>query len=125
MVFEKGNKVAEKHNVFGLDLNPLAEWPEDKRLVATEIAEELSVPELVEEHERQRVARGLVILQVLERYVAKQVKDGIPLDECPILLRWPAFQNSVMRGLKQVRSRQDGKTPPKNVTEELTVTDGD
>ena len=110
----KGGKQV-KHGVDSLQAAPLSEWPEDKRLVATEIAEELRIPELVEEHERQRVARGLVILQTLEAYIAEQVKAGMPLDEMAILKRWPAFQNATMRGLKQVRSRMDGKPDPKGL----------
>lgn len=95
----------KKHGVDSLNSNPLALWPEDERLVAVKIAEELKTPELVAEHERHRVARGIVILQTLEAYIAEQVKDGIPLNECPILLRWPGFQNTTIRGLNQVMSR--------------------
>ena len=44
-------------------------WLEDHWLMAVEIADELKTPELVEKHERQMIARGLVLLDILEAYM--------------------------------------------------------
>ncbi len=41
--------------------------------MVVEIAEELKTPELVEEHERQRVARGPVLQDILEAYMRGEV----------------------------------------------------
>ncbi len=103
----KGNKT---HGVYSMRDAPLAEWPEAKQLLVTEVADELKVPELLDEHERCRVAMGLVILQTLESYVAKEVAAGVPLEELKVLHRWPQFQNATLRGLKQVRARLDNSS---------------
>ena len=108
----------QTHGVFSLDANPLSEWPADKRDMALQIADGIQDPEVLDEWERRRVARGLVILEVLEAYIEKCAADGNELEDMTILTRWPAFQNSAMRAIKQVRSRQ-GKAEPKNVTEAL------
>jgi len=102
----------ETHGVYKRALNPIENWPESEQLLVTEVANELQTPALIEEHLRYRVAQGLVILQVLEAYLAQQSAAGIPLDELTIMGRWPAFQNSVLRGLKQVQSVLAEKPDP-------------
>ncbi len=100
---EHQKAAARKHGIYSMKDNTLAAWPETDRLLVTEIADELRTLELIEEHLRYRAARGLVILQVLEAYVAQEVKAGTPLDELDILGRWPSFQNSALRALKAVQ----------------------
>ncbi len=58
---------------------------------------------------RHGQAQGLVILQVLETYVAQEMAAGVPLDELAILGRWPAFQNSTLRALQAVKAIAEEK----------------
>ncbi len=102
----------ETHGVYKRALKPLENWPESEQLLVTEVANELKTPDLIEEHLRYRVAQGLVILQVLETYVAQEVAAGVPLDELTILGRWPAFQNSALRALKAIQTVVDEKPDP-------------
>ena len=107
-----GGRNGRTHGVRSMKDNPLSKWPEPERLLVTELADELRTPELVEEHMRFRAAQGLVILQVLETYVAQEMAAGVPLDELAILGRWPAFQNSTLRALQAVKAIADEKPDP-------------
>ena len=106
---------ATKHGAYSLRDTPLAEWPAGKQLQVTEIAEELALQGAVEEHLRYRVAMGMVIIGCIETYIARELASGTPVDELPILGRWPAFQNSTLRGIAQVKELLDEKPDPDNL----------
>ena len=119
-----GGRKGRKHGADSLKDNPLAKWPAGEQLQVTEIAEELAMQGAVEEHLRYRVAMGMVIIGCIETYIARELASGTPIDELPILGRWPAFQNSTLRGIAQVKELLDEKPDPDDLITMDDLEDG-
>lgn len=74
----------------------------EQRQTFQEIKASLEAPQGIVAALRERVAMGLVVVGVIERYAEEQNIAGKTPDDIPILKAWPAFQNSVIRALKQL-----------------------
>lgn len=79
----------------------------DDLLAMLEIRLDLSTREGQAEALRHRVGMGLLMLRNLEAFVAAEAEKGRPLDRIEIFARWPAFQNSTLRALKQLGDLPD------------------
>ena len=91
-----------KHGVYSLEERGEAAMTTEQRQTFSEIKASLEAPEGIVTALRERVAMGLVVVGVIERYAEEQHIAGKTPDDIPILKAWPAFQNSVIRALKQL-----------------------
>ena len=98
----KGGKNRATHGAYAIEERGEAAMTPEQRQTFTEIKASLGAPEGIVEALRERVAMGLVVVGVIERYAEEQNIAGKTPDDIPILKAWPAFQNSVVRALKQL-----------------------
>jgi hypothetical protein len=122
--FVKGNQARYKHGITPLERQGAAALDEEGEASLLEIEAHLDAPDGVREVLRRRCAMGLVILQTLETYIAEQIAEGVPMDKIPIALRWPGFQNSVVRALAALK-KLEPEQETKNVTEILRGGNGE
>ena len=47
----------------------------------------------------EKTADSILLFEIVQSYVAKEVKDGKPLDKIPVLKSLPAFMNSMQRAI--------------------------
>lgn len=85
------------------------------RAVLAELRRDLEAPEGVRQAQVELAARGLMIVGMIERYIATQVADGKALGSIALLTRWPSFFSAVGRAVARLGNLQKGQDTPRDV----------
>jgi hypothetical protein len=96
---QPANKNALKHGADAYKAHGEKALDHSGRTRLAELREQVESREGVISLMQQKAADSILLFELVQSYVAGEVKAGIPLGEIPALGRLPAFMNSMQRAL--------------------------
>jgi hypothetical protein len=96
---QPANKNALKHGADAYKAHGEKALDQSGRTRLVELREQVGSREGVLSVMQQKAADAVLLFELVQSYVAGEVKAGIPLGEIPALARLPAFMNSMQRAL--------------------------